>query len=313
MHEFGWGASDYDLLAAGSLVGHIIECGCQATGGLFTDWEAVPDWANIGYPIAECRGDGTFRITKPAGTGGLDPRAARSPSSCSTRSATRAPTCCPTSICDFRQVTHRAGRRRSRPRRRRARHGADRHLQGLGDGAGTAFAAAGTLVIVGIDAVKKAERTGAAIVERTSRLLREAGFADFTATHVEVIGAESSYGPHARTRASREVMLRVVADHADRRALELFAREIAPAGHVVVAGDDRARRRPAGGVAARQAVLVPARQARGAGVVRDRRAARRRSPSRRGGGGAPRPAREDVPLPRTSDGRRLRGESNRCR
>jgi hypothetical protein len=76
MHEFGWGASDHDLLAAGSLVGHIIECGCQATGGLFTDWEAVPDWANIGYPIAECRGDGTFRITKPAGTGGLIARGA---------------------------------------------------------------------------------------------------------------------------------------------------------------------------------------------------------------------------------------------
>ena len=59
MHEFGWRASEHDLLAAGSLVGHIIECGCQATGGLFTDWEAVPDWANIGYPIAECRSDGT--------------------------------------------------------------------------------------------------------------------------------------------------------------------------------------------------------------------------------------------------------------
>jgi len=78
--------------------------------------------------------------------------------------------------------------------------------------------------------VKKAERTGAAIVERTSRLLREAGFAGFAATHVEVIGAESSYGPHSRARGSREVMLRVVADHADKRALELFAREIAPAG-----------------------------------------------------------------------------------
>ena len=89
---------------------------------------------------------------------------------------------------------------------------------------------AGTLVIVGIDAVAKAERTGAAIVARTRRLVQEAGFADFAATHVEVIGAESSYGPHSRARASREVMVRVVADHAERRALEIFAREIAPAG-----------------------------------------------------------------------------------
>ena len=63
-----------------------------------------------------------------------------------------------------------------------------------------------------------------------ARCSREGGFADFSATHVEVLGAEASYGPHARARAGREVMLRVVADHADRRALELFAREIAPAG-----------------------------------------------------------------------------------
>ena len=53
MHEFGWAADDYDRLAAGSLVGHILECGPQATGGMFTDWDKVPDWFNIGYPIAE--------------------------------------------------------------------------------------------------------------------------------------------------------------------------------------------------------------------------------------------------------------------
>jgi hypothetical protein len=48
MHHFGWEAGDHDLLAAGSLAGHIIECGCQATGGLHTDWQEVPDWAHIG-------------------------------------------------------------------------------------------------------------------------------------------------------------------------------------------------------------------------------------------------------------------------
>jgi hypothetical protein len=92
------------------------------------------------------------------------------------------------------------------------------------------FRAAGTLVIVGIDAARKAERTAEAILERTRALLAEGGFADFSATHVEVIGAETSYGPHSRARGAREVMMRVVADHADKRALELFAREIAPAG-----------------------------------------------------------------------------------
>ena len=228
MHEFGWRASDYDLLAAGSLAGHLIECGCQATGGLFTDWEAVPDWANIGYPIAECRADGTFRITKPAGTGGLIARGAVAEQLLYEIGDPGAYVL-PDVICDFRHVTI-VQDDANHVRVAGARGSAPTDTYKVSATALQGYRAAGSLVIVGIDAVRKAERTGAAIVERVSRLVREAGLADFTATYVEVIGAESSYGPHARTRASREVMLRVVADHGDRRALELFAREIAPAG-----------------------------------------------------------------------------------
>ncbi len=92
------------------------------------------------------------------------------------------------------------------------------------------FRCNGMLVIIGIDAAAKARRTGAAIIERTRALLARAGLPDFSATHVEVIGAESIYGPHSRAGNTREVMLRVVVDHASRQALDLFAREIAPAG-----------------------------------------------------------------------------------
>lgn len=86
IHEFGWSLTEFDRLSGGSLAGHIIECGAQATGGLFTDWEDVPDWANIGYPIAEIDEDGAFDVIKPKGTGDSSP-VVRSASSSFTRLA----------------------------------------------------------------------------------------------------------------------------------------------------------------------------------------------------------------------------------
>jgi hypothetical protein len=71
IHEFGWAGDDWDRIASGIVAGHIIECGLQATGGNFTDWEKVPSWSNMGYPIIEAREDGTFTVTKHDGTGGL--------------------------------------------------------------------------------------------------------------------------------------------------------------------------------------------------------------------------------------------------
>ena len=70
-HEFGWSPKDYDLMAAGIIAGHIIECGAQCSGGnCLYDWKNIPDLANVGYPIVEAKADGTFTVTKHPKTGG---------------------------------------------------------------------------------------------------------------------------------------------------------------------------------------------------------------------------------------------------
>ena len=71
IHEFGWGPEEWDRLAAGTVAGHILECGPQCTGGNFSRWWQVPDLWNVGYPIVEAREDGTFAVTKHEGTGGM--------------------------------------------------------------------------------------------------------------------------------------------------------------------------------------------------------------------------------------------------
>ena len=70
VYEFGWALNDWDRIGSGIVAGHIIECGLQATGGKFTDWEKVPSWVDMGSSIVEAREDGTFIVTKHAGTGG---------------------------------------------------------------------------------------------------------------------------------------------------------------------------------------------------------------------------------------------------
>jgi hypothetical protein len=228
IHEFGWSPRDWDKLAAGSLAGHLLECGAQATGGLFTDWERVERWDDIGYPIAECESDGSFTITKAPGTGGLVEPATVAEQLLYEIGDPRAYVL-PDVVCDFSHVTMLAGGDdRVRVDGARGRPATDTYKVSATylDG----FRCVGTLVIVGIDAARKAERTAQAILARTRRIFQERGLPDYTATNVELIGAEHSYGPHARTTGAREVMMRLSVDHANRRALEIFAREIAPAG-----------------------------------------------------------------------------------
>ena len=241
VHEFGWGWQDWDRLATGSLAGHVIECGAQATGGLFTDWERVPGWDDMGFPIAECAADGaSFVLTKPPGTGGLvipatvaeqivyeigDPRAYLLPDV----------------RCDFSGV-------------QLAQDGPDRvRVSGARGGpapgsykASATFADGwrllGTLMVGGIDAARKAQRVGESILARCRRLMAVrdkadfADFADFAETSLEVLGAESTYGPHTRASQSREVVLKLAARHATRAALELLAREIAPSATAMAPG-----------------------------------------------------------------------------
>src|SRR3990167_1697857 len=228
MHEFGWSATDWDKLAGGSLAGHILECGCQATGGLHTDWESVPDWSHIGYPIVECEQDGSFTVTKPKGTGGLvapqvvaeqmlyeigDPAAYLLPDV----------------ACDFTQVRmSNAGPQRVVVQGTRGRPPTDSYkvCATFVDG----FKTSATMTIIGFDAAAKARRTGEAIFERVGELLAAQGLAPFSRTHMEVLGAESCYGPHTQNMEAREVVLRLAACHTDKAALELLSREIAPAG-----------------------------------------------------------------------------------
>ncbi|MEJ5992480.1 acyclic terpene utilization AtuA family protein [Ramlibacter sp. PS3R-8] len=229
MHAFGWSEDDYDRLAQGSLAGHVIECGCQATGGLHTDWEAVPDWAHIGYPVIECEADGSFVVGKPQGTGGLvntavvaeqvlyeigDPRRYLLPDV----------------TCDFSEVRlEQLGEHRVRVTGAR----------GLAPGPHYKVSATymdgwrctAQLTIVGMDAARKAQRTGEAILQRTRELIAQRRWLPFTRTHIEVLGSEqANYGPQARTREVREAVLQVAVMHPQKEALELFAREVAPAG-----------------------------------------------------------------------------------
>lgn len=71
IHEFGWDQNDFDKMSVGTIAGHILECGAQASGGNFTDWEKVEDFANIGFPIVDAYPNGEFFVTKHEGTGGL--------------------------------------------------------------------------------------------------------------------------------------------------------------------------------------------------------------------------------------------------
>ena len=228
IHEFGWGTDDFDLLASGSLAGHILECGPQATGGNFTDWEDAGDITNIGYPIGEVSPDGSFTVTKPEGTGGIvnvgtvseqmvyeigDPQAY----------------ILPDVVCDFSDVEiTQTGQDQVHVSPAKGLHAPDSYKTCLtyADGfrGGTYFS------FYGFDAAKKAQKFCDSALARANKILRGHNLGEYSETSVEIMGAESQFGDFAADHDSREVVAKIAVKHPDAAAVGILLKELAGQG-----------------------------------------------------------------------------------
>ncbi|MEP3246352.1 MAG: acyclic terpene utilization AtuA family protein [Sneathiella sp.] len=249
IHEFGWGLNDFDQLAAGCLAGHILECGAQATGGNFTDWQdVVGGWDNMGYPIADCRADGCFSISKPDKTGGLV-----SPLTVGEQVLYEigdpAAYIMPDVICDFSGVIiQQAGKDKV-------------EISGVKGKAPTPFykvsatypdgyRATAMTVITGFDAPAKGQHFGEALIRRTEALFRERNFGEYRETAIHLIGAQTLWGENAndQARSAREITARIDVRHDEKDAINLFSKEATGVGLSMTTG------RAPGGAAGRPKV-----------------------------------------------------------
>jgi hypothetical protein len=222
VHALKWTWSDWDRLSAASVAGHIIECGAQATGGLWCNWQAARDLANLGYPLAQIESDGSFTITKPAGSGGavnLETVAEQllyevgDPASYLT----------PDVVADFTSVDlAETGSDAVRVTRARGRPATDSYKVSIAYRNG--FICSGTLVLVGPDAIAKARLAGQMILSRLER----AGFAP-DRSNIEVLGAGDVVpGVLAPAGQPPEVVLRVSVHDTHKTGVERFSKEFAP-------------------------------------------------------------------------------------
>ncbi len=222
-HEFGWGTSDWNKLAAGIVAGHIIECGAQCSGGnCLHEWRDIPDLANVGYPIVDALPDGSFSIIKHPGTGGRitvpsvteqlvyemgDPRSYITPDV----------------VADFTTIhLEQQGEDRVRVWGIKGGPPTDKLKVSIAYSAG--FKAVGTLVYAWPDAMDKARLADRVLRERLDMLGLK-----FDAILTEFVGVSACHGPLAGSGADAdEVQLRIGVRSADRTMVERFTREIAP-------------------------------------------------------------------------------------
>ena len=226
MHAFGWADDAWDQIAAGTVAGHIIECGAQCSGGnCLYDWKRIPDMANVGYPIVEARADGSFDIVKHPRTGGRidiasvteqlvyemgDPRAYITPDG----------------VADFTTIAlKQAGKDRVRVAGIKGKPATDKLKVSVAYFYG--YKAVGTLVYAWPDALEKAKAADRILRQRLDNLGLQ-----FEAIHTEFVGADATHGPMALrdvdVAAIPEVQLRVGVRAREEAPVDRFTREIAP-------------------------------------------------------------------------------------
>jgi hypothetical protein len=223
-HEFGWGAHDWNQLAAGIIAGHIIECGAQCSGGnCLHDWRDIPRLADVGYPIIEGSADGTFVVTKHDGTGGrVDVHTVTEQLVYEMGNPHAYIT--PDVVADFTSIQlEAAGPDRVRVFGIKGEPATDKLKVSIAYRSG--YKAVGSLVYAWPDALEKAQMADRILRERLDTLgLR------FDKVLSEFVGASATHGRLAGDAGSQapEVQFRIGVRDADKRKVERFTREIVP-------------------------------------------------------------------------------------
>jgi hypothetical protein len=224
MHEFRWARDDWDKLAAGTIAGHTVECGAQCTGGnCQVDWQSIPDFAGIGYPIVEAEPDGTFVVTKHKGTGGRVTVASIKEQLLYEMGDPHeyiTPDC----IADFTTIQlEQCGPDRVRFSGIHGKPPTNFYKVSISYSAG--YKATGMMAYSWPDAYAKAQAADRILRERLDRLGLK-----FDAIRTEFLGVNACHGPLAGEPSPdiAEVALRVGVRSAYRTPVERFTKEIAP-------------------------------------------------------------------------------------